>query len=97
MRGLMEEGHTLIIISSSMNMLAEYSRRVLCMANGRIVADGNPSTVFTNHAALAEAGFRPPQAARIAQARPVMFSPDVITVAGAGAERSRRTVDRAAS
>jgi energy-coupling factor transport system ATP-binding protein len=97
MRQLNEGGNTLIIITHDMNIVAEYSGRVLCMANGRIVADGSPSSVFSNHAALAEAGLRPTQAARIAQARPDIFSPGVITAAGAVAELSRRTVDRAAS
>jgi len=97
MRQLNQAGNTVIIITHDMSIVAEYSERVICMANGRIVADGSPSSVFKNRAALAEAGLRPPQAARIAQARPDLFSPDVITVAAAVAELSRRSVDRAAS
>lgn len=97
MRHLNDSGTTVIIITHDMSVVAEYSQRVICMTGGRIVADGSPSGVFKNRPALAEAGLRPPQAARIAQERPDLFSSDVITVAAAVAELSRRRADRAAS
>jgi energy-coupling factor transporter ATP-binding protein EcfA2 len=97
MRQLNEAGNTVIIITHDMGIVAEYSRRAICMANGRIVADGSPSAVFKNRAALSESGLRPPQAARIAQARPDLFSSDVITAAAAVAELSQRSVGQAAS
>lgn len=97
MRQLNVAGTTVIIITHDMSIVAEYSQRVICMANGRIVADGSPSSVFKNRSALGEAGLRPPQAARIAQARPDLFSADVTTVSAAVAELSRRSADRAAS
>lgn len=93
MQHLNEAGHTLIVITHDMNIVAEYTSRAICMANGRIVADGPPCNVFDNAAALAEAGLRPPQAVRIARARLDLFSPDVITVAAAVTELSRHKVD----
>jgi energy-coupling factor transporter ATP-binding protein EcfA2 len=97
MSSLNDAGHSLIIITHDMNLVAEYTRRVVCMANGEIVSDGPPSHVFHDSAALAFAGLRPPQAARIAMARPDLFSVEVITAAVAVEQLAQRSINSAVS
>lgn len=73
MRELHHEGRTIVIITHDMNIVAEFADRMVVMADGRIVADGAPSDVFTADSALREAYLRPPQAFRIARRRPDLF------------------------
>ncbi|MEA2650505.1 MAG: cobalt/nickel transport system ATP-binding protein, partial [Chloroflexota bacterium] len=73
MAELHRDGRTILIITHDMNIVAEYAERVVVMANGRIVADGEPADVFVQEAALREAYLRPPQAFRIARERPDLF------------------------
>lgn len=54
-------GTTVIMISHDMELVFDFAGRVIAMANGRIVADGAPETVFRNSAAMAEASLVPPQ------------------------------------
>ncbi len=73
MAELHRDGRTIVIITHDMNIVAEYAQRVVVMANGRIVADGEPADVFVQESALREAYLRPPQAFRIAHQRPDLF------------------------
>lgn len=75
MTELHRDGRTVVIITHDMNIVAEYAERVVVMANGRIVADGDPAQVFVHESALREAFLRPPQAFRIARQRPDLFGP----------------------
>ncbi len=74
MAELHRDGRTVVIITHDMNIVAEYAERVVVMANGRIVADGEPADVFVQESALREAFLRPPQAFRIARQRPDLFA-----------------------
>ena len=76
-------GQTIVIITHDMNIVAEFAKRVVVMANGEIVADGSPITVFGLSEALQVADIRPPQAYRIARRRPDLFGDDVLTVGDA--------------
>jgi len=80
MRRLHESSHTLVIITHDMNVVAEYASRAICMAAGRVVADGSPRNVFDSADALDAAGLRAPQTVRVARALPELFPPDVVTV-----------------
>ncbi|MEO6577886.1 MAG: ABC transporter ATP-binding protein [Candidatus Limnocylindria bacterium] len=80
MAELHRDGRTVVIITHDMNIVAEYAERVVVMANGRIVADGEPADVFVQETALREAFLRPPQAFRIAQRRPDLFGPALTVV-----------------
>ncbi|MDQ3688796.1 MAG: energy-coupling factor ABC transporter ATP-binding protein [Chloroflexota bacterium] len=73
MAELHRDGRTIVIITHDMNIVAEYAQRVVVMANGRIVADGEPADVFVQESALREAYLRPPQAFRVARQRPDLF------------------------
>lgn len=65
---LTEEGRTVIAITHDMDFCAENFDRVVVMAQGRILTDGEPADVFANGEALDEARVEPPQLARLATA-----------------------------
>lgn len=64
---LSEEGHTVLVISHNMNLIAEYTKRVLVLSRGKVILDGPPSYVFRQKEALEEAFIKPPQITRLAQ------------------------------
>lgn len=47
-----EYNKTLIIVTHDMNIVAEFTKRVLVMKAGRLVFDGTPHSLFTDAAAL---------------------------------------------
>lgn len=96
MRTLNASGRTIVIITHDMNVVAEYSRRVVVMADGKKVADGPPFEVFGDAAALAKAALRAPQAYRLARARPRLFSPRTVTVEQAMGDLRRLVAPAAA-
>jgi energy-coupling factor transport system ATP-binding protein len=61
-----ELGHTIIIITHDMDIVAAYARRVIAMADGTVVADGSPRDVFCNVPVMARASLKPPQITRLA-------------------------------
>ncbi len=63
-----EKGITIIIISHSMEDVAEHTDRVIVINEGRVVLDAPPGTVFTKTKELEQFGLRPPVAARLAAA-----------------------------
>ncbi|NLX35746.1 MAG: ATP-binding cassette domain-containing protein [Chloroflexi bacterium] len=66
-RELHQQGHTILLISHDMELVAEYAERVLLMQAGRIVADAPPGAFFGQTARLREAHLSPPQVMRLAQ------------------------------
>lgn len=87
MAELHRAGRTVVIITHDMNIVAEYAQRVVVMANGKIVADGEPADVFVQESALREAFLRPPQAFRIARQRPDLFGSALTVTEAADALR----------
>ncbi|MEM1603221.1 MAG: ATP-binding cassette domain-containing protein [Zestosphaera sp.] len=65
LKRLNERGHTVIIITHEMEIVARYARRTVVMSEGRIILDGPTSEVFLESDILARAFVRPPQVARI--------------------------------
>lgn len=59
-------GHTIVIISHDMALVAEYASRVIAMRNGQVLADGTPRQVFSRPQVLEETNIRPPQVAVLA-------------------------------
>lgn len=59
-------GHTIVIITHDMDIVARFTDRLLVMANGRLIADGAPGEIFSNHAVMQEASIAPPQITRLA-------------------------------
>ena len=65
LRALHRRGHTVIIITHSMWVAAEYAERVIVMKDGRILLDGPTRAAFAQEQTLAEASLRPPPLLRL--------------------------------
>ncbi len=76
-----KHGHTIIIITHDMYIVAQYARRVILMSEGRILADGRTSDVFSQPDVLQEAFLEPPQITQLAQSvQDLGFNPGTLTV-----------------
>ena len=82
LRGLNEAGgHTIIIITHDMPIVAEYARRVVAMGLGTILADGPTRTVFSQPETLAKTFIEPPQITQLAQRSAALgYDPGTLTV-----------------
>ena len=58
-------GHTIVLITHSMVIAAEYAHRVVVMAEGKILADGPTREVFAHPDVLARASLRAPEITRL--------------------------------
>ncbi|MGG1658920.1 energy-coupling factor ABC transporter ATP-binding protein [Brevibacillus sp. NRS-1366] len=79
-RRLHEAGHTIIVISHDMRLVAEYAQRVIVMHQGRVVCDGDPQRVFAAPDILASAQVEPPAIYRFGKAVGT-FDPIPLTLA----------------
>ncbi|HHV08289.1 MAG TPA: ATP-binding cassette domain-containing protein [Firmicutes bacterium] len=80
-RNLNREGHTIIMITHDMPIVAEYAQRVVVMHRGQIISDGTPAEVFCQENVLHQASLVPPQITQLAIALADVGMPaDVITV-----------------
>jgi len=59
LKRLNQTGHTIIMITHSMWVAAEYAARTIVMKNGGILSDGPTRAVFADEARLAEASLSP--------------------------------------
>lgn len=82
LRMLNEEiGHTVIIITHDMPIVASYAHRVVAMGQGRVLADGPTQAVFSQPDVLAQTYIEPPQITRLAyRTAHLGFSPGTLTV-----------------
>lgn len=68
LRQLNEEyGHTIIIITHEMDIVARYAKRVVVMNDGRVLTEGTIKEVFSQSELLGQARLSPPQITRMAQ------------------------------
>ena len=75
-------GHTIIIITHDMYIVAQYARRVILMS-GKILADGPTSEVFSQPDVLQKAFLEPPQITQLAQSvESLGFERGTLTVEG---------------
>lgn len=65
LKHLNKHGHTIIIITHSMWVAAEYADRTIVLKDGHILSDGPTRVVFANEARLAEASLRPSSCSRL--------------------------------
>lgn len=65
---LNEDGHTLLVITHDMRLVAQYAKRILVMQHGQIVIDGTPADVFSESDLLANAQVEPPAVYKFAAA-----------------------------
>jgi len=63
-----KEGHTIIIITHEMPIVAQYAQRVVVLGQGKILIDGATREVFAKPELLAQTFVKPPQITRLAQA-----------------------------
>ena len=61
-------GHTILIITHEMDIVAQYASRIIVMRKGAILMNGTPSEVFAQPERLLEGFVKPPLVTRIAQA-----------------------------
>jgi energy-coupling factor transport system ATP-binding protein len=66
-RRLNQAGHTVVMITHSMRLVAEYATRCVLMNAGCIVGDGHPREVFSNPSLLASAALEVPDVSRFSQ------------------------------
>jgi len=76
-----DEGHTIIIVTHEMPIVAAYAQRVVALCEGTILLDGTTREVFARPDELRRTFVKPPQVTRLAQAwgDPAIPS-DLITV-----------------
>lgn len=76
-----ELGHTIIIITHDMPIVAQYARRVIAMGQGQIMADGPTAEVFTQADVLSKTFLAPPPITQLAQrAQTLGYDPGTLTV-----------------
>jgi len=74
-------GHTIVIITHDMPIVAQYARRVVVMGEGKILVDGPTADVFARPDTLELTFLEPPQITQLAQRAPELgFRPGTLTV-----------------
>ncbi len=63
-----EEGHTIIIITHEMRIVAQYAQRTVVLGQGRVLLDGTTREVFAQPEVLRQTYVEPPQITRLGQA-----------------------------
>ncbi len=82
---LNKEGHTLILITHDMRLVAEHVKRVLVMSRGRIILDSDPRGSFYDLEVLRQSSLEPPPVAELAHrlhglgVAQDIFSPEELT------------------
>ncbi len=66
MREMSMQGKSILVISHDMNFVSEYAKRVIVMANGKIIKTGTPDQIFTDERIMNKAHIQPPQVYAIA-------------------------------
>lgn len=76
-----QQGHAVIIITHDMPIVARFARRVVALAEGKILADGPTNEVFSQPEKLAQTFIEPPQITQLAQhSVDLGFDPGTLTV-----------------
>jgi len=63
---LNHEGHTIILITHDMNLVAKHAKRVIVMSEGRIVLDSDPAGAFSDLGILLQSKLVPPPVVQLA-------------------------------
>lgn len=80
MNRLNEGGHTVLLITHDMAMVAHFVRRVVVFHEGKILLDGTPQQVFGQTDTLRSASLTPPQITSLAQAFPKVYQDTILSV-----------------
>jgi len=81
LESLWKAGHTIIIVTHEMSIVAHYARRVVALRQGRILMDDTTRAVFAKPDILLQTYVEPPQITRVAQRLDGMAPRDILTVA----------------
>jgi len=74
-------GHTVMLITHDMRLVADWAKRVVVMADGQIIFDGTPKTLFTREDILHEARLTRPPISQMATAlAPLGIPANVLSV-----------------
>ena len=87
LRELHRSGRTIVFVTHTMSLAAEYARRILVLQSGRIHLDGRPAEVFSRFAELAATGVLPPPVTRLSrelQSHGIPLDEDALTAAELG-------------
>jgi energy-coupling factor transport system ATP-binding protein len=80
-RELNKQGHTIITITHSMRVVAQYAERTIVLANGEVILDGPTREVFSKPDILKATFLAPPQITSLAQdLRSMGFPQDILSV-----------------
>jgi energy-coupling factor transporter ATPase len=80
-RELNRQGHTIITITHSMRIVAQYAKRTIVLANGEVILDGPTREVFSKPDILRTTFLAPPQITSLAQElQSLRFPQDIISV-----------------
>lgn len=60
-------GQTVIVITHNMHVVARWAKRVVVMAEGRIICDGGPAETFSRNDVLTQAFLTAPQSTRLGE------------------------------
>jgi energy-coupling factor transport system ATP-binding protein len=76
-----KEGHTVIIITHEMPIVAQYAQRTVVLGQGRVLMDAPTRTIFAEPELLARTFVKPPQITRLGQALSAYgFPKDILSV-----------------
>lgn len=79
--GLHQEGHTILLITHDMRLVAGFCPRTLVLHQGQLLADGPTRVILPQRELLAAAGLEPPQITALAGClAPLGLPPDLLTV-----------------
>lgn len=67
LKRLNDEGHTIIIVTHSMWVVAEYAKRVIIMNRGRVTMDDTPRQIFSKEEELERLYLRAPEITRLSR------------------------------
>lgn len=65
---LNREGHTIVVITHDMRLVAEHARRVVALCQGQVLMDAPPSEAFAQTELLRETFLKPPQVTQLSRA-----------------------------
>jgi len=79
LRGLQGRGHTIVLITHQLRIVAEYADRVLVLDRGRLLADGPPRSIFARTGLMETASLSPPPVTELSQRLTRLGLPDDVT------------------
>ena len=65
-QALNDQGVTVMMVCHDMEVVLDFTRRVLVVSNGTLIADGETRAVFRDEAAMRQASILPPQIVQVA-------------------------------